>query len=81
MRFRNRANSFHAWIIVKHHTAAAVDLNVDESRQQHVSVQVAMGNACNARIIGGDQRDNPVGLNEDYPAGHQAFVAQDPRVD
>ena len=40
-----------------------------------------MGNACAARIIGGDHRDNPVGLNEDYPAGHQAFVAQDPRVD
>ena len=42
---------------------------------------VAMGNGCAARIIGGDHGDNPVDINEDYPAGHQAFVAQDPRVD
>ncbi len=66
--------------VVEEHAAAAIHLQVDESRQQQIAAQVDLGRAAAARMILGNDVENAAALEQHAPAFDERLPAQHPPV-
>ncbi len=81
VRGADRADRFEARGIIEQHTAAAVDLDVDEAGQQQLIAEIHADRAFAERRVRGTQRLDARPRQQQRLSAHDAAACQDPAVD
>ena len=77
----DRADRFHARVVVEEHAAAAVHLRVEEAGKEGCASEVAPARRARARVVAPDEGDDASRVDEDATLLHESVVREHPRVD